>query len=110
MANNNNNPNNNLPVASSANDNHNDAFKLRRFSGKPEDYQSWQRDFTALMRFKGLASILKAENDPIPQDLQKREEYNILNGNLYSYLCLALNDANVRSIEIKARDNGWRAW
>ena len=90
--------------------NSNDTFKLRKFSGKIEDYQSWQRDFVAVMRFKGLLYIIKADQEPTPNDDSKKEEYKERNGTLYSYLVLSLDDTNARSIEIDCYENGWKAW
>ena len=87
-----------------------DSIKLRKFNGATEEYSSWKRDLFSSMTIKGLGDIVKALEDPMPTEDNKKAEYKNRNALLYAYLVLALDDANARAVEISANEDGWKAW
>ena len=80
----------------------NEQIKIKKFSGKTEDYNDWKGDFIAFMTLKELDTILDTEE--VPKEGKDRAEFMKKNSKLYSYLRLSVDTQTARSIQLS---NDW---
>ena len=84
-----------------------DKFKIRRFTGKHEDFHSWKREF---MVIKDLDHIIEKDPPGEEVDGEVLEKYNKLNKKLYSYLTVSLDERTARALDVTHKGDGHKAW
>ncbi len=88
--------------------------KVKKFSGKHEDYSSWKRDFVQKMGIKDLSDFMM---DPHPNPPAQNAAADVIRAHnkklakLYNYILLAIDDKTAESIELSVPiGNGLEAW
>ncbi len=77
-------------------------IKIKRFSGKPEDYNPWKRAFIAQLTIKKLADFLLEVHPQLPN---KKDQLAVVKHvsrdvKTYSYVLLSVDDRMADVIEV----------
>jgi len=79
--------------------------KVKRFSGKPEDYTLWKREFLAKLTIRDLAKYLQS---PFPGVVDPKDNVAVAShirklGKTYSYIMLAVDERTADAIEVSTK-------
>lgn len=84
-------------------------IKIRKFSGRTEDFSAWRREFIAVMVLKKHIGLLKEKTKANAQKTFQND-FDDLNNEIYSLLIRALDNQNGAWLETKCESDGYTAW
>ncbi len=87
-------------------------IKIKRFSGKEEDFPNWKREFKFILQSKGLDFYLDEDDlqQAIADKIVTKDKSLEMNRQLYAALCLSLDNTTVDKLELRCRNDGLTGW
>ena len=84
-----------------------DSLKVRKFSGRLEDYKQWRRELMAVLTLKDLGYLFKTGTLPVGANATKKEEIIEDNEKAYAYIYLSVDPKTALQLDIEAQNNGF---
>ena len=85
--------------------------KVRKFTGRQEDFHAWKREFIGYLTIKKYMIYLKATSIGEAAKLMdpniKTTDWNMVNNEIYSIIIRSIDEENGDWLEAKCADNGY---